>query len=81
MLYTSVRNKERERKRDYKYVTRYKSNKQSRRLNLVDNDEKLKRTLYVSGQNREYWFLTEPETVDGDKLQRLVNKFNAVLYE
>lgn len=31
----------------------------SRMVNLVDNDEKLKRTLYVSGQNREYWFLTE----------------------
>ena len=25
----------------------------------VDEDEKLKRTLYVSGQNREMWFLTE----------------------
>lgn len=26
---------------------------------MVDEDEKLKRTLYVSGQNREMWFLTE----------------------
>lgn len=31
----------------------------SRMVNLVDDDEKLKRTLYVSGQNREMWFLTE----------------------
>ena len=31
----------------------------SRMVNLVDNEEKLKRTLYVSGQNREMWFLTE----------------------
>lgn len=31
----------------------------SRMMNLVDDDEKLKRTLYVSGQNREMWFLTE----------------------
>lgn len=31
----------------------------SRMVNLVDEDEKLKRTLYVSGQNREMWFLTE----------------------
>lgn len=28
-------------------------------VNLVDKDEKLKRTLYVSGQNRQLWFLTE----------------------
>lgn len=28
-------------------------------LSLVDDGEKLKRTLYVSGQNREMWFLTE----------------------
>lgn len=28
-------------------------------VNLVDEEEKLKRTLYVSGQNREMWFLTE----------------------
>lgn len=31
----------------------------SRMMDLVDEDEKLKRTLYVSGQNRELWFLTE----------------------
>lgn len=31
----------------------------SRMVILVDEDEKLKRTLYVSGQNREMWFLTE----------------------
>lgn len=31
----------------------------SRMVNLVDEEEKLKRTLYVSGQNREMWFLTE----------------------
>lgn len=31
----------------------------SRMVELVDEDEKLKRTLYVSGQNREMWFLTE----------------------
>lgn len=31
----------------------------SRMVALVDEDEKLKRTLYVSGQNREMWFLTE----------------------
>jgi len=31
----------------------------SRMVDLVDEDEKLKRTLYVSGQNREMWFLTE----------------------
>ena len=31
----------------------------SRMVNLVDAEEKLKRTLYVSGQNREMWFLTE----------------------
>ena len=31
----------------------------SRMMNLVDEDEKLNRTLYTSGQNRELWFLTE----------------------
>lgn len=31
----------------------------SRMMDLVDDVEKLKRTLYVSGQNREFWFLTE----------------------
>lgn len=31
----------------------------SRMVGLVDEDEKLKRTLYVSGQRREMWFLTE----------------------
>lgn len=31
----------------------------SRMMDLVDQEEKLKRTLYVSGQNREMWFLTE----------------------
>lgn len=31
----------------------------SRMVSLVDDEEKLKRTLYVSGQNREMWFLTE----------------------
>ena len=31
----------------------------SRMVDLVDEDEKLKRTLYVSGQNREVWLLTE----------------------
>lgn len=31
----------------------------SRMVNLVDEDEKLKRTLYTSGQGREMWFLTE----------------------
>lgn len=31
----------------------------SRMVNLVDEDEKLKRTLYVSGQGRAMWFLTE----------------------
>lgn len=28
-------------------------------VSLVDDEEKLKRTLYVAGQNREMWFLTE----------------------
>lgn len=31
----------------------------SRMVNLVDDEEKLKRIMYVSGQNREMWFLTE----------------------
>ena len=31
----------------------------SRMMSLVDEEEKLKRTLYVSGQNREMWLLTE----------------------
>lgn len=31
----------------------------SRMVGMVDNEEKLKRTLYMSGQNREMWFLTE----------------------
>lgn len=31
----------------------------SRMVGLVEEDEKLKRTLYVSGQKREMWFLTE----------------------
>ncbi|PHD43200.1 hypothetical protein COF67_27370 [Bacillus toyonensis] len=31
----------------------------SRMVGLVEEDEKLKRTLYVSGQNREMWFLSE----------------------
>lgn len=31
----------------------------SRMLKTVDEDEKLLRTLFVSGQNREMWFLTE----------------------
>lgn len=31
----------------------------SRMVKLVDEDEKLKRTIYVSGQNRDMWFLTE----------------------
>lgn len=31
----------------------------SRMVSLVDEDEKLKRTIYVSGQKREMWFLTE----------------------
>lgn len=31
----------------------------SRMVNMVDREEKLKRTLYVSGQNREMWFLNE----------------------
>lgn len=31
----------------------------SRMVNMIDDDEKLKRTLYVSGQNREMWLLTE----------------------
>ncbi len=34
-------------------------NDMSRMVNLVDDNEKLKRTLYVSGQNRDMWFLTE----------------------
>lgn len=33
----------------------------SRMVDLVDEGEKLKRTLYVSGQNREVWLLTEDE--------------------
>lgn len=28
-------------------------------LNTIDEDEKLVRTIFVSGQNREMWFLTE----------------------
>ena len=28
-------------------------------LNMVDEDEKLKETMFTSGQNREVWFLTE----------------------
>lgn len=28
-------------------------------LNVVDEDEKLTYTLYISGQNRQAWFLTE----------------------
>ncbi len=31
----------------------------SRMLNTIDDDEKLIRTIFVSGQNREMWFLTE----------------------
>lgn len=31
----------------------------SRMMNVVDENEKLKRTMYVSGQNREVWLLTE----------------------
>ena len=31
----------------------------SKMLNTVDGDEKLIRTIFVSGQNREMWFLTE----------------------
>ena len=31
----------------------------SRMVELVDEGKKLKRTLYVLGQNREVWFLTE----------------------
>jgi prophage antirepressor-like protein len=31
----------------------------SQMLNVVDDDEKLIYTLYMSGQNREMWFLTE----------------------
>lgn len=31
----------------------------SRMMDLVDENEKLKRTMYVSGQNRELWFITE----------------------
>jgi anti-repressor protein len=31
----------------------------SRMLGTVDEDEKLVRTLFVSGQNRQMWFLTE----------------------
>lgn len=31
----------------------------TRMVNLVDEEEKLKRTIYESGQNREMWFLTE----------------------
>ena len=31
----------------------------SRMLKIVDDDEKLVRTIFVSGQNRDVWFLTE----------------------
>lgn len=31
----------------------------SRMVNMVDDNEKLKRILFVSGQNREMWLLTE----------------------
>lgn len=31
----------------------------SKMVNLVDDDEKLIRTVFVSGQNRDAWFLTE----------------------
>ena len=31
----------------------------SKMLNTIDEDEKLVRTLFVSGQKREMWFLTE----------------------
>ena len=31
----------------------------SRMTGTVDEDEKLVRTIYTSGQNREMWFLTE----------------------
>lgn len=31
----------------------------SRMVRMIDSEEKLKRTLYVSGQNREMWFLAE----------------------
>ena len=31
----------------------------SKMVKTVDEDEKLIRTLFVSGQNRELWFLTE----------------------
>lgn len=34
-------------------------NDMSRMMNMVDEDEKLKRTIYVSGQNREMWLITE----------------------
>nr|EJQ71898.1 hypothetical protein IGC_05623 [Bacillus cereus HuA4-10] len=29
---------------------------------MIDNEEKLVRTLYVSGQNRQMWLLTEDES-------------------
>ncbi len=31
----------------------------SQMLNVVDEDEKLMYTIYISGQKREAWFLTE----------------------
>lgn len=43
----------------------------SRMVSLVDEDEKLKRTLYVSGQNREMWFLTEDGLYEVLMLSRL----------
>ena len=33
--------------------------KPSMMLNSIDEEEKLKETLFTSGQNREMWFLTE----------------------
>ena len=31
----------------------------TRMVNLVEDEEKLKRTMYMSGQNRDVWFVTE----------------------
>ncbi len=31
----------------------------SKMINTVDEDEKLNGTIFLSGQNREMWFLTE----------------------
>ena len=45
--------------RDVAEWIEYDINKVGQMLKTIDEDEKLKRTLFYKGQNREMWFLTE----------------------